>query len=68
MPQGMTLKGLLVAGLALFGVGLERLFNMYLIGGGPAERPVRFLVGVLCTTAGSLLLALAAYGSTRPRR
>lgn len=65
MSQSITLKELLVAGLGLLGIGLERLLNAYLIGTHAADLSTRFLIGVLCSTAGSLLLVLVVYMRTR---
>jgi hypothetical protein len=61
VPRGLTLKGLLVAGIVLLAIGSERLLNVYLIGGQSTGSLTRVLVGALCITAGSLLLVLTGY-------
>ena len=65
MSHSITLKELLVAGLGLLGIGLERLLNAYLIGSQAGDLSTRFLIGVLCSAAGGLLLVLAVYMHTR---
>ncbi len=65
MSQSITLKELLVAGLGLLGIGLERLLNAYLIGSQATDFSMRFFIGALFSTAGGLLLVLAVYMRTR---
>jgi hypothetical protein len=67
VTRGLTLKGLLVAGVVLLAIGLERLLNAYLLGGQSTSLLTRVLVGALCITAGSLLLALTGYIRLRRR-
>ena len=59
-------KAPLLAGFVLLGIGVERLLNAYLLGGGPSS-DVRLLVGVSCVIAGSLI-AVTVYVRGRSRR
>lgn len=67
MPVATIVRGLLLSGLALMGIGLDRLVNSYLVSGhvivGDVQGIafVRSIVGLVCVTVGGLLLALAAY-------
>jgi hypothetical protein len=64
----MTPRGTLITALILIGLGAERLLNLYLLGGGAHEYPVRFGVGVANIVFGALLLALSGYVRLHPRR
>ena len=68
MSSSVVLSGLFVAGLALIAIGLERFVNVYLIGGQTAAAFTRLLIGVVCLTAGGVLLLLSVYLRPRARR
>ena len=68
MSSSVVLSGLFVAGLALVAIGLERFVNVYLIGGQSADAFTRLLIGVVCLTAGGVLLLLSVYLRPRARR
>jgi len=49
---------LLISGLILLGIGLERLLNAYLRGAGMETASAPLLIGIVCATFGiSLLVA-----------
>lgn len=64
----MTPRGILITGLILLGLGVERLVNLYLLGGGAGQYPVRFTVGVAGVVFGALLLALTGFVRLHARR
>ena len=68
MSSSVVLGALFVAGLALIAIGLERFVNVYLIGGQSAGAFARLLIGVVCLTAGGVLLVLSVYLRPRARR
>jgi hypothetical protein len=51
-------RGKVEVGLACAGLGLERLLNAWLR--GPASGSIPLAVGVICTSAGAVLVLLAA--------
>ena len=68
MSSSIVPRGLVVAGLVLIAIGLERFVNVYLIGGQTAAAFTRLLVGAVCLAAGGVLLVLSAYLRPPTRR
>lgn len=66
MADGLTVKTLLLTGFVLLGLGVERLLNAYLLGGGPSVR-ARLALGTFCVITGGLIAA-TAYVRSRTRR
>lgn len=64
----MRARGFVMTALIVFGLGVERLLNFYLLGGDTAEYPVRFAVGIAGIVLGALLLAVTGYTRLHPRR
>ena len=52
----MPPMALLISGLILLGIGLERLLNAYLRGVSTETASVPLLIGIVCATFGILLL------------
>ncbi len=66
MAGVLTVKALLITGLILLGIGMERFLNAYLLGAGPSSQ-VRVIFGTVCVVVGSLI-TLTALVRSRIRR
>jgi len=54
--RNMPPMALLISGLILLGIGLERLLNAYLRGASTETASWPLLIGIVCATLGTLLL------------
>lgn len=67
MGTSLKAQGILVAGVVLIAIGLERFLSAFLIGSAAASWFARVVIGGLCAAAGSVLLVLSWYVND-PRR
>lgn len=66
MASSAITNGLVITGLVLLAIGLERLLNSFLAGAQGGDVSLRFFLGVLGSGVGMLFLVLAWF--SRPRR
>ena len=65
MSSSIGTRGLVITGLVLLAIGLERLLNSFLVGAQWSEVSVRLLLGVSCSGTGMLFLLLAGFSRAR---